>query len=855
MSKKPDHFIEKIIKQDIASGKIAKTGLITRFPPEPNGYLHIGHAKAICLNFGLAQEFGGRCHLRFDDTNPETAKMEYIQAIQEDIQWLGFDWGNHLYYASDYFQQLYEWAQMLIKKELAFVDDSTPSDIQKMRGSLTVPGQNSPFRGRSVEENLDLFEKMKKGEFEEGSRVLRAKIDMSSGNMNFRDPILYRILKKTPHPRTGHQWSVYPTYDFAHGQSDAIEKITHSLCTLEFKDHNPLYAWFLDKLEISNPPRQYEFARLNLDHTILSKRHLLDLVEKKQVNGWDDPRMPTLKGLRHRGYPAESLKELCHLIGVTTANSTIGLYNLEDLVRKKLNQEALRLMAVIDPVQVTITNGPKSPEILQAKRHPKKDLGQRDISFSKDILIERNDLRKIGKVGSHVRLKYAYVIRCDQVIKNQKGQIMELKCSYYQETKGGKPPDDKRGLKGGEKPPIIHWVCAKNSCPIEVHDYDRLFWCWEGNEGLLGSDLNQFLNMRSHQIKMEARLEQDATGALAHKDKQTLPVQFERQGYYTLEVIREKSKPVFHQVISLRDLSMPPHVFHEHLYKQKNAIVHFFQTWLEIREFYWQILEKCRQDNKAKLNQQIYQTYAFDKPYVLVVGLMSLLETTIHREKDDPSWIQEGLGLLNRYIVMPHRLVLKDIQQNLQPSLSQNLSDRFEALKNLLWSCRVSSKVRSSQKELLKVTDFLEENENGQLCIPMESTTECLVRFIKEQLIGPLRQRKNSYTHVFGQKDSMTLQKDSFKSLLRETGFSLVKYFYIIYQLKKIHFGYSFSDNELPLELVEWGKLPDNKDKFIRNEKQKGIEGLDGQSKERTHLKEYIKGQINYLGPPMLDLS
>ena len=535
---KPDHFIQKIIKEDIASGKISK--VITRFPPEPNGYLHIGHAKAICLNFGLARQFNGQCHLRFDDTNPETIKDEYINAIQQDIKWLGFDWGEHLYYASDYFPQLYEWAIFLIKKGLAFVDDSSPSDIQKMRGSFTVPGQNSQFRNRSVEENLELFEKMRNGKFEDGNRVLRAKIDMSSGNMNFRDPILYRIIKKTPHHRTGHTWSIYPTYDFAHGQSDAIEKITHSLCTLEFADHNPLYDWFLEKLEIPNPPRQFEFDRLNLDHTILSKRHLLDMVENKDVKGWNDQRMPTLKGLRHRGYPKSAICKLCDLIGVTRDKSTIRISTLEDLTRKELDVTSSRLMAVLYPIKIVITNYDKEAEVLTAKKHPKNpELGTRDISFSKNILIERNDFEnKFNKKGDHVRLKYGYVIEHNKV--NEDGVV---ECCYYEETKGGKPPSQERGLEPKKKPPIIHWVCQKASHKVQVHHYDSMFYWWKGNEELFNEGHKNFFNEKSLITIPETRLEQSAAPLEDKKE----PVQFERLGYY----IFDQKDEGFHRIVPL----------------------------------------------------------------------------------------------------------------------------------------------------------------------------------------------------------------------------------------------------------------------------------------------------------------
>ena len=552
--KKPDHFIQKIIKEDMASGRISKEGLVTRFPPEPNGYLHIGHAKAICLNFGLVQQFGGRCHLRLDDTNPETATMKYIQSIQEDIKWLGFDWGKHLYYASDYFQQLYQWAVFLIKKDLAFVDDSTPRDIQKMRGSFTVPGQNSPFRNRNIEENLELFEKMRDGKFEDGSRVLRAKIDMSSGNMNLRDPILYRILKKTPHPRTGDVWSIYPTYDFAHGQSDAIEKITHSFCTLEFEDHRPLYDWFLEKLEIPNPPKQYEFARLNLDHTILSKRHLLEMVEKKDVQGWDDPRMPTLRGMRHRGYPPSAIWQLCDLIGVTKDKSTIGMPVLEDLVRKELTHKSPRLMAVIDPIKVTITNYTQGSETLTAKKHPQKpELGLRDIPFSQEIFIERSDFEnKFNKEGSYIRLRYAYVIKCDKIVKDTNGQVMHLKCCYYKETKSGKPlnkDQDVQFQKSG-KIPIVHWVCQHTSHKIKIYHYDYLL-LWQANnqESLNRGEYRRLLNKKSLVIIPNARVESSVSQLLQDQKEKKEPVQFERLGYYVFD--QDDLQLTFHRVTSL----------------------------------------------------------------------------------------------------------------------------------------------------------------------------------------------------------------------------------------------------------------------------------------------------------------
>ena len=445
-----------VIDDDLETGRYGNR-VVTRFPPEPNGYLHIGHAKSICLNFGLAKKFNGRCHLRFDDTNPVKEDEKYAVGIQEDIKWLGFDWGENLFYASDYFDQLYAWSLELIEKGLAYVDECSADEIKEMRGTVNEPGKNSPYRDRPAEESKALLEKMKNGEFEDGSKVLRAKIDMSSGNMFFRDPILYRI-RNVSHPRTGDTWKIYPMYDFAHGQSDALEHITHSLCSLEFEAHRPLYDWFLEKLPVPSRPRQYEFARLRLDYTVMSKRKLLELVEEGHVEGWDDPRMPTLRGMRRRGFPPEAIRNFCDEIGVTRKHSVIALSTLETCVRDVMDRDCERAMAVIDPIKVVITNYPEQEtEILQAKKHPKnEEIGRRDIPFGREIYIDRDDFSEDPppkfhrlKPGGRVRLRYAYVIEFEDIIKDESGEIKEIRCKYLPETKGGKKPEGGGKIKGG----------------------------------------------------------------------------------------------------------------------------------------------------------------------------------------------------------------------------------------------------------------------------------------------------------------------------------------------------------------------------------------------------------------------
>src|SRR3989440_1422827 len=467
-------FIRDIVAADLQSGR--RKEVVTRFPPEPNGYLHIGHAKSICLNFGIAEEFGGRCHLRFDDTNPTREEQEYIDAIEADVRWLGFDWGKHLYHASDYFQRLYGWAEELIRAGKAYVDDQTQEDMRLTRGTLTEPGQNSPFRERSVEENLDLFRRMRAGEFPNGARVLRAKIDMASGNINLRDPVLYRILHAT-HPRTGDAWKIYPSYDYAHGQSDAIEGITHSICTLEFEDHRPLYKWFFENLPVPSHPHQYEFARLNLAYTVLSKRVLNQLVHGGHVSGWDDPRMPTLAGLRRRGVPPAALRDFARRIGVAKANSLVDLGLLDFSIREVLNKSAQRRMAVLRPLKVVIENYEGPGDELEAVNHPDNPAaGMRRIRFGREIFIEQDDFmeappKKFFRLspGKEVRLRYAYFITCREVVKDAAGNVTELRCSYDPATKGGNAPD------GRKVKATIHWVSAADSIPADVRLYNPLF--------------------------------------------------------------------------------------------------------------------------------------------------------------------------------------------------------------------------------------------------------------------------------------------------------------------------------------------------------------------------------------------
>jgi glutaminyl-tRNA synthetase len=537
-------FIRDIVAADLASGR--HKSVVTRFPPEPNGYLHIGHAKSICLNFGVAREFGGRCHLRFDDTNPTKEEQEYIDAIERDVRWLGFDWGAHLHHASDYFERLYEWAEHLIRAGKAYVDDQSQDEMRANRGTLTEPGRNSPFRERSVEENLDLFRRMHAGEFPNGARVLRAKIDMASGNINLRDPVLYRILHAS-HPRTGTQWTIYPSYDYAHGQSDAIEGITHSLCTLEFEDHRPLYDWFLDNLPAPARPRQYEFARLNLTYTVLSKRVLTELVRGGHVGGWDDPRMPTLAGLRRRGVPPDAIRDFVKRIGVAKANSVVDLGMLEFSIREHLNKTAQRRMAVLRPLKVVIENYPQGEgEELEAVNHPDDPAaGRRRIRFSRELYIERDDFmenppKKFFRLspGTEVRLRYAYFITCREVKKNAAGEVVELRCSYDPATRGGNAPD------GRKVKATIHWVSAVHSMPAEVRLYHQLFASPAPNAADFAADLNP----NSLEVLPDARIEP----ALAEANS-IEPVQFERLGYFARDEDSKPGMPVFNRTVGLRD--------------------------------------------------------------------------------------------------------------------------------------------------------------------------------------------------------------------------------------------------------------------------------------------------------------
>ncbi|MBN9586305.1 MAG: glutamine--tRNA ligase [Afipia sp. 62-7] len=536
-------FIRDIVAADLASGKHA--GVVTRFPPEPNGYLHLGHAKSICLNFGIAEEFGGRCHLRFDDTNPTKEEQEYIDAIQRDVRWLGFDWGTHLHFASDYFEQLYGWAQDLVRAGKAYVDDQTQEEIRLTRGTLTEAGQNSPFRNRSVEENLDLFARMRAGEFPNGARVLRAKIDMGSGNINLRDPVLYRILH-AHHPRTGEAWKIYPSYDFAHGQSDAIEHITHSICTLEFSDHRPLYDWCIDNLPVPSKPHQYEFARLNMTHTLLSKRVLTELVRGGHVSGWDDPRMPTLAGLQRRGVPAEALRDFIKRIGVAKANSTVDIGMFDFVVRETLNKSAPRRMAVLRPLKVVIENYPEGQvDHLEAVNHPDDaSQGVRQIPFTRELYIEHDDFmenppKKFFRLapGREVRLRYGYFITCKDVIKNDAGEVVELRCTYDPETRGGNAPDGRK-VKG-----TIHWVSASEGIPAEVRLYNLLFTSPQPDAANFASQVNP----DSLEV-VSAMVEPALAGA-----NEAGPMQFERQGYFVRDRDSMPGKLVFNRTVGLRD--------------------------------------------------------------------------------------------------------------------------------------------------------------------------------------------------------------------------------------------------------------------------------------------------------------
>ncbi len=537
-------FIRDIIRGDLESGRHGT--VVTRFPPEPNGYLHIGHAKSICLNFGVAEEFGGRCHLRFDDTNPTREEQEYIDAIEKDVRWLGFDWGRHLYHASDYFERLYGWAVSLIEAGKAYVDDQSPTEMREARGTLTEPGRNSPFRDRPAAENLDLFRRMRAGEFPNGARVLRAKVDMAAGNINLRDPVLYRILHAT-HPRTGTAWCIYPSYDFAHGQSDAIEGITHSLCTLEFEDHRPLYDWFLDNLPVPSHPRQIEFARLNLTYTVLSKRVLTELVRQGHVNGWDDPRMPTLAGLRRRGVPAQAIREFVRRIGIAKANSIVEMGAFDFAVREVLNKTAQRRMAVLRPLKIVIENYPEGKtEELEAVNHPDDpSAGTRSIRFGRELYVEADDFmenppKKFFRLspGREVRLRYAYFVTCREVVKNAAGEVTELRCTYDPATRGGNAPD------GRKVQATLHWVSGAYSVPAEIRLYNQLFTRPDPNAANFAADLNP----QSLEVLTGARVEPALALGNSHE-----PVQFERQGYFCSDPESTPDRLVFNRTVGLRD--------------------------------------------------------------------------------------------------------------------------------------------------------------------------------------------------------------------------------------------------------------------------------------------------------------
>ncbi len=541
-------FIRQIVADDLKTGKWGGQ-VVTRFPPEPNGYLHIGHAKSICLNFGIATEFDGRCHLRFDDTNPEKEEQEYVNSIIEDVRWLGWDWGEHLYYGSDYFQQMYEYAVQLIKKGRAYVCDLTSDEIREYRGTLTEPGKNSPHRDRSIEENLELFESMRKGEFPDGSRTLRAKIDMAHPNLNMRDPVMYRILHATHH-RTGDKWCIYPMYDWAHGLEDSIEEITHSICTLEFENHRPLYDWFLNELGIHHP-QQIEFARLNLSYTIMSKRRLLKLVRDGHVKGWDDPRMPTISGLRRRGYSPESIRNFCKVIGVNKFNSTIDIALLEHCVREDLNKTSPRVMAVLRPLKVIIDNYPENQvEQFDAINNPEDaSAGTRKVPFSRELYIERDDFmeeppKKFYRLapGREVRLRYAYFVHCTDVIKNNKGEIIELHCTYDPATRGGDAPD------GRKVKATLHWVSAGHSLDAEVRLYDHLFTKENPDDAPEGQDFTVNFNPNSLKVLTGCKVEPSLKNA-----KPLQRFQFERLGYFCVDPDTTSSNLVFNRTVTLRD--------------------------------------------------------------------------------------------------------------------------------------------------------------------------------------------------------------------------------------------------------------------------------------------------------------
>ena len=545
---RPSNFIRDIVIDDIRTKKYGDAVIQTRFPPEPNGYLHIGHAKSICLNFGLADEFGGKTNLRFDDTNPEKEEQEYVDSILKDVRWLGFEWDG-LYYASDYFDQLYEWAIKLIKDGKAYVDDLTAEEIRQYRGTLTEPGKESPHRNRGAKENLDLFDRMRKGQFPDGSRVLRAKIDMASKNLNLRDPVMYRILR-AEHHRTGDKWCIYPMYDYAHGQSDSIEHVTHSICTLEFEDHRPLYNWFIQQLGIF-PSQQMEFDRLSLTFTLLSKRKLLTLVQEKRVTGWDDPRMPTLSGIRRRGYTPEAIRNFCAAIGVSKTNGTLELAMLEHFVREDLNKRAPRVMAVLRPVKVVIDNYPEGQvEEVDAVNNPEDEsAGKRKVPFSRVLYIEQDDFREDPpkqyyrlSPGREVRLRYGYFITAKSVVKNDKGEVVEVHCTYDPATRGGNAPD------GRKVKSTIHWVSAAHALDAEVRNYDKLFLKEDPNQVEEGQEFTANLNPNSLEVIADAKLEPSlATAPIQGR------YQFERLGYFCVDPDSKPGHLVFNRTAALKD--------------------------------------------------------------------------------------------------------------------------------------------------------------------------------------------------------------------------------------------------------------------------------------------------------------
>jgi len=547
-SQKRSDFIRQIVAEDVRTGKWGGK-VVTRFPPEPNGYLHIGHAKAVLIDYGVAAEFGGEFHLRFDDTNPTQEEEEFVEAIKQDVRWLGCDWGEHLYYASDYFRQMYEYAVQLIEAGKAYVDDQSAEEIRRTRGTLTQPGQESPYRNRSVRENLELFERMKNGEFPDGSRVLRAKIDMASPNLNLRDPVMYRILH-VPHHRTKDTWCIYPTYDWAHGLEDSIEKVTHSICTLEFENHRPLYDWFLDQLGIHHP-RQIEFARFNLSYTVMSKRKLRELVEGGHVSGWDDPRMPTLCGMRRRGFTPEAIRAFMERVGVNKFNSTVDIALLEHCLREDLNRRCRRVMAVLRPLRVVIENYPEDLlEEMEAVNHPEDPaMGTRKVPFSRVLYIERDDFRqdpprKFYRLapGREVRLRYAYFITCREVVKDENGEVVELRCTYDPATRGGDAPD------GRKVKSTLHWVSAEHALPAEVRLYDHLFTKENPEDVAEGQDFKVNLNPDSLEVLTGCRVE-PSLGSGQPGDL----YQFERLGYFCVDPDASADKLIFNRTVSLRD--------------------------------------------------------------------------------------------------------------------------------------------------------------------------------------------------------------------------------------------------------------------------------------------------------------